>query len=209
MVGSWNHSFTSPDARMCSNIEISDNVITDTGCEFAQSPAVALYYVRDILLTHNTIKNTSYSGISMGWGWGTDVSECKNNSIEYNLIENVVTELNDGAGIYTLGPIRNSKILGNYIIKSNDGGTGIRGGIYADEGSAYLEISQNVVRQCEKWIYARENARLSNITVHDNYSDTENCEIDSEAVFVGTHTVCKDNIWTQQAKLIMEKAGAR
>ena len=209
MVGSWNHSFTSANPKMCGNIKISDNVITDTGCEFAQSPAVALYYAQDVSVSHNTIKNASYSGISMGWGWGADVSECKNNVIEYNLIENVVTELNDGASIYTLGPMRNSRITGNYMIKSSDGGTGLRGGIYTDEGSAYLTISQNVVKQCERWLYARENARLSDIKVYDNYSDTANSEIDLSAVSMGKHTICENGAWPQQAKLIMESAGAR
>ena len=94
-------------------------------------------YVRDVNITHNEIEHCSYSGISLGWGWGIyephrdtnfrgaydgaryakydKPAVSMRNSVTYNHIHDVMEKLFDGAGIYTLGLQNGSVICGNYI----------------------------------------------------------------------------------------------
>ncbi len=52
-------------------------------------------------VSHNTISDAGYSGVSMGWGWGTVFpAGCGNNTISYNKMFNVMQRLRDGGGIY-------------------------------------------------------------------------------------------------------------
>jgi hypothetical protein len=55
-------------------------------------------------ISHNTISNAGYSGVSLGWGWGTVFpAGCGNNTISYNRIYSVMEKLRDGGGIYVGG----------------------------------------------------------------------------------------------------------
>lgn len=215
IIGDWNHVFQSENPRMCSDIRVINNDISDIAYEYGSMPAISLYYAKDIEVAHNNIKNTAYSGISIGWGWSDQsVAECKNNIIENNLIENCVTELNDGANIYALGTLGNSVIKGNHIIRSNDiengdyDKPGMRGGIYIDQGTKYLTIEGNVVEKCWRWVNARENVDIDNINIINNYSDTERA---NTAVGTGgkveNNTVCTGGEWNDAAKTIIRNAG--
>jgi hypothetical protein len=47
-------------------------------------------------IAHNTIENTSYTGISLGWGWGGVVSFARDNHVVGNRLINIMQFLNDG-----------------------------------------------------------------------------------------------------------------
>ncbi|HJA93960.1 MAG TPA: right-handed parallel beta-helix repeat-containing protein, partial [Candidatus Eisenbergiella merdipullorum] len=144
-------------------------------------------YIQDCSISHNEIYDVSYSAISLGWGWGrSDVSVgpkrptpwkepsvCMRNRILYNHIYRCMMTLCDGGGIYTIGCMTGTSIIGNYIHESagfhGDGYdgvvicgyqteefydpkrepfmklTGVPGGIYQDEGSRGIEISNNIL----------------------------------------------------------------
>jgi hypothetical protein len=56
-------------------------------------------------IQHNHIANTTYSGLTLGWGWGREAAGAGDNSVVANRIESVMsTYCCDGGGIYTLGP---------------------------------------------------------------------------------------------------------
>ena len=119
----------------------------DWGCV-----AVCAGYVSGINITHNTIHDVSYTGISLGWGWNRDLVCMRDNRVSANLIYNYAQHMYDCAGIYTLG---------------NQPGT---------------VISENVVRDIARptyvhdpnhWFYLYTDEGSSNITVKDNWTPAE------------------------------------
>ena len=109
----WDQGFT-----------VEDCVITNLPVEYTGATALAAFYVASTTIQHNHIANTSYSGISMGWGWGHEAARRGNNHIIKNTIERVLRSplssgdpgrCCDGGGIYTLGPQPGSSLQGNYL----------------------------------------------------------------------------------------------
>ncbi len=185
-------------------IDITNNVIRRIGYEFRCSPAVVAYYVSYVRIMHNDIADVPYTGISLGWGWGQDIKECTNNLIAYNKIVNVTNPTHDGAHIYTLSPNYNTYINNNWCVGSGDQ----RGGIYPDEGSAYMNIFHNVVEDMNKyWLFARKDVNLHDINVFCNYSDTSTVLCNEPNVTLEAHTVVTNGNWSDTAKQIMNNAG--
>ena len=138
--------------EVCTGQEVSNchfyNVTNeDWGCV-----AICAGYVSGINIEHNTIRDVSYTGISLGWGWNRDLVCMKDNKVHANLIYNYAQHMYDCAGIYTLG---------------NQPGT---------------VISENVVRDIAKpsyvhdpnhWFYLYTDEGSSNITLRDNWTPEE------------------------------------
>jgi hypothetical protein len=72
--------------------------------------------------------------------------QAKENIIEYNLIENAVTELNDLNAIYISGTGQGNIIRFNYI--KNCLSPGFWGAIRTDDFQLPVEISSNIIRNC-------------------------------------------------------------
>jgi len=54
--------------------EISNCYLTHIGAEYNGAAGIFAGYARDVGITHNEIAHTSYSGVSLGWGWGFKVN---------------------------------------------------------------------------------------------------------------------------------------
>lgn len=96
----------------------------------------------------NLIKDTTYSGISVGWTWDAGPTMASGNLIQNNFLYNIGQHaLADMGGIYLLGRAPNTVVSGNVIkeVRSFDGYAYGGNGIYADEGSSQLNISGNIV----------------------------------------------------------------
>ena len=150
---------------------VKDNVVTncyfnEIGTEYKGSVAVLAGYTDGTVITHNTIKNVAYSGISVGWGWGFwdqtgrassteageitpewypvfpqgDAAVSRNNIIEYNDVGYCMTKMHDGGGIYTLGDMPGSSISFNSIHNMSSW----PGGLYLDEGSGGMKVEGNI-----------------------------------------------------------------
>ena len=150
---------------------VKDNVVTNCyfnriGTEYKGSIAVLAGYTDGTVITHNTIKNVAYSGISVGWGWGFwdqtgrtesteageitpdyypvfplgDAAVSRNNIIEYNDVGYCMTKMHDGGGIYTLGDMPGSSISYNSIHNMSSW----PGGLYLDEGSGGMKVEGNI-----------------------------------------------------------------
>lgn len=203
-VGSSKHDRNMDSAlARPTRIDITNNVIRRVGAEFRSSPAVIAYYVSYTRIMHNDIAVVPYTGISLGWGWGQDIKECTNNLIAYNKITDVASPTHDGAHIYILSPNYNTYINNNWCVTSGD----MRGGIYPDEGSAYLNIFHNVIEDMHTyWLFARPGVNLWDINAFWNYSDTSEMLIANTVVADG-NTVVTDGQWPDEAKTIMATAG--
>ena len=101
-------------------------------------------YVAGLNVSHNTITNSSYSGMTVGWGWGREGSARGNNHVVANRIESVQTKrCCDGGGIYTLGPQPGSTLHRNYLLHHESLGGG--NAIYHDNGSGGFTDTENVI----------------------------------------------------------------
>ena len=148
---SWN------DTNSLKNIRIENNIISHIAYRYPTSPALTILQVDGLTITHNTIFDTAYSAISVGWGWeqvdyayGEKVN-IKNAVISYNKIEKFMQVLKDGGAIYVVGancintykPHFNS-IHDNYMIRSKTDTQNAERGIYLDGSSSNWHVYNNV-----------------------------------------------------------------
>jgi len=125
--------------------------ITRSGVEYFDMVALFAGYTTRTTFKQNEIFDVPYTGISLGWGWGsvdpggaggyTTPSTSLNNVVEQNLISHHVRRLRDGGGIYVLGAQPGSTISGNVI--ADQGGQ--YGNLYLDNGSSGWTVSNNLV----------------------------------------------------------------
>jgi len=200
----------------CKNIEIDNNIFRRTAQEFQGLTAISVYYVGNANIHHNDIKDTSYSGIVVGWGWGyDDPVDCGNHNISYNKIDNVMQTMGDGAHIYTLGNLRGTQINDNYVI---DPGQIKAPGIYFDQGTGYTNVCDNVVTNAydnssEYWFFARQLVNINNCFAGYNHTDGR----DPSKIYGTNGTSTKEvalkgnsyrvSTWSTAAQRIMAEAG--
>lgn len=138
--------------KMPRDTVITNNVVRNTGTVNASAPAITIYQTKSTSVVHNDIYYASYSGISMGWGWGFAAPGSRNEGgeISCNKIGAVLRVLKDGGGIYTLDKqaeqaedrVLYLKVSGNYIFDINKS---MASGIYHDEGSRYINTTGNLI----------------------------------------------------------------
>ncbi|HOK89122.1 MAG TPA: right-handed parallel beta-helix repeat-containing protein [Candidatus Hydrogenedentes bacterium] len=143
------------------DVTITRSAIRDCGRFYLGSVGLFAGYVDNVTIADNTFSDLPYSGISMGWGWGEEDADGGHydvpyryatatpagaNRIEGNRFSRIMARMNDGGAIYTLGAMPGTILQENQV----DTSTGWPGGIYLDEGSAYIEARGNVIRNVPK-----------------------------------------------------------
>lgn len=192
-------------ARCDENI-IQNNYIYHAGVEFEDQVGICVGYARNLLLDHNEVYDVPYSGISVGWGW-SKMGYSHHNAITNNLVHKYMNILDDGGGIYTLGNqgTAEEKTVwsGNYIHHS-----GHAQGLYADEGSGFMEIKNNVVQNIGvNWLNFWTPS-IHDITVHDNFSDKTNINNKGTNCTVTNNDMeAKGNNLPEAAQAIIKNAG--
>ncbi|GAB4030509.1 L-rhamnose mutarotase [Spirosoma jeollabukense] len=132
---------------VCSNLLISNNLITNVTNEDWGSVGIGAGYVRGITIEHNEISNVSYSGINLGWGWTRTINAMRNNAVVANKIHHFAKHMYDAAAIYTLSAQPGSTIAENYIDSVYKAPYAHLPAhwfyLYTDEGSSYFTIKDN------------------------------------------------------------------
>ena len=123
---------------------VSDNLIYDIPREYSSANPIFAGYVADTSLVHNSIRNSTYSAICAGWGWG-ESSYMRGVKIEYNAISHPMQpttrgQLEDGGCVYTNSPCPNCSVSHN----SFDNDPTVYGCIYHDGGSGLWNDHFNV-----------------------------------------------------------------
>jgi hypothetical protein len=191
--------------KIIKNTTITNNFIDNVGVEFASAIGIFVVFADNTNMAHNVISNTTYSGLSNGWGWSDPKwtpNIAKNNKIEDNYFYRTMTTLKDGAPIYTLGYQTGGSIKRNYIHTS---GTD-KGALYLDEGSQNYTVQNNVSRNVGKWLFIWTTS-IQNNTVTYNYADTANVTNNGTNNTVANNTIVTDGNWPQGAVDVMNSAG--
>jgi len=140
---------------------VADNLIHDCGTTYHCAVGLWCGFASDTIIVHNELHSLPYSGVSVGWVWGPEASQCQKNLIAYNHIHHVIQLLSDAGGIYTLGRQPGTTIRANYI---HDLGNPRRlghwaFGLYFDEGSTLgFLVESNVVNNVTGWPVKTANA---------------------------------------------------
>lgn len=149
------------------NNTVTNCLIEDGGQRYFAACGVLIMHASYNEISHNTIRDFFYSGISCGWVWGYHDSVCHHNRLLYNHIYRIGKgRLSDMGGIYTLGPQKGTVVRGNVIhdVKSKVYGGW---GIYTDEGSSYMTFEDNICYRCScegfHQHYGRQNVLRNNI----------------------------------------------
>jgi len=142
-VDDWS---STDESRFNSDCSMSDSVLLGLAVELRDCAAVMGGYFRRLTLQSNTIRNASWAGITIGWGWGQHESPLPThggNLIAQNDVQFVNLLTSDGGPIYVMGPQQWSEMTGNFV------GHALHHAamLYHDEGSGYWHTHHNVVNE--------------------------------------------------------------
>ncbi len=102
-------------SEICSNIDVVNNLVHHIGTEYESAVGIIAGYAENIVIAHNEVHSTPYTGISVGYGWTSGDNPMKNNIIFANRLYDIGTVLCDFGAIYTLSKQPGSVCARNYI----------------------------------------------------------------------------------------------
>ncbi len=154
----------------------------------------------DNVVTHNEICDFWYTGVSVGWCWGTRLNGARNNRVTHNHIHHVVQRLQDGAGIYCLGLQPLTALCNNCIHDiGHDGGHPACRGIYLDEGCAGILVEKNVIYDTQGAALRMQVGTSCNIFLNNICAFAREFSIDMEVA--RTNVFINNIIYFDQGKL--------
>lgn len=108
VIGNRTTAWEKPENRNF-DIEIINNRLHTIGHGYPAAGGIYISMVDGLRILHNTIENTAYSGITVGWGWSRvhyslgEKVNLRDAEIAYNRIIDFMQLMRDGAAIYVLG----------------------------------------------------------------------------------------------------------
>ena len=212
--------FRQSDRPVTSGNVVNNSIIAHGGYELPCGVGIGIFHASDNKLTHNDIFDLYYSGVSVGWVWGYNhsnqiwtntlnkrgefdflqvslVSPAIRNLVAYNHVHHIGWgELSDMGAVYTLGESHGTCIVHNVIhdILSYDYGGW---GLYTDEGSTGVEMSNNLVYRCKSGgfhqHYGKENKIENNIFAFGHYYQVQYTRPEEHVSFSFKHNIILQN----------------
>ena len=143
--GIWIGRSLAPMPKAANSVKIISNEISYGGNVFPSGVGIVDGTSFDVIIASNTIHHQRYNGISIGSSLGYGPSGTRDILVEGNYIHNTGQHiLCDQGGIYTVGVLHNTVIHGN-VIKNVFSYSLLMWGIYLDEGTSQVIVSNNVV----------------------------------------------------------------
>jgi len=153
---------------------ISNNHVHHCGVRYLGAVGIWVGFAPGTIVSHNLVHDLPYTGISVGWQWNALSTVNAGHLIDDNHIFDVMKEVSDGGGIYTLGFQPGTRIRGNWIHdvqRSPFAHAAPNNGIFFDEGSKGFAVERNTIyrtsgkpirfNQCQKdWHSWKENVLL-------------------------------------------------
>ncbi|MBE7009879.1 MAG: hypothetical protein E7418_00125 [Ruminococcaceae bacterium] len=155
-VWAWSNEGAPSGSMAPRELSISNNYFTRVSQHKQGSYPIMLNYGNNIDVLHNHIEDAPYAGITVGWGWYSPNSSCYDNNISKNKIEDVMQYMDDGAGIYILGPQPGTKVEENLIRNTVHDGMAL----YFDQGTTGVTANGNVSYGTKTWM---------NMNIRNNY----------------------------------------
>jgi|GEM_PF-5286965 len=189
---------------------VKNNLIDNIGYYYRDAVAINVLSSKFVTIETNEIRNTPYTGISIGFEWDDSGNQdSHDNLVLRNRLYNVMQLLDDGGGIYTLGQMLNTIFAYNYIGSNAaslyNGGYPIAG-VYLDQGSRYKNIVYNVIDQWPMTTNAY-NAPIGDNVGRENFYNNSNVGRTQGYSDWTSNTSCYGTPWSQQAKEIINNAG--
>jgi hypothetical protein len=211
------------------DITVQNNRISDVAKDYKDMAGILSTYVTHAVISHNEVSDLAYDGIDVGWGWGandpggsqdyrnrglyayqpvyTTPTTLKNTVVSYNLVHGTKKVFHDGGSIYNLSANPGAGIDHNYIYDNQH-----TVGLYLDEGSRYLSLSDNVVQDSGVWAFT--NASATNNTSDSTFSSNwYNSGATSVATGSPHNNVLSGNVavsgtnWPSGAQQVIAQAG--
>lgn len=135
------------EREVCARLRFANNLVMDCADEDWGGVALLVGSARDMVIEHNEISNTSYTGISLGWGWTRSPNAARRNTVRANLIHHVATRMSDTAGIYTLSAQPGTVVAEN-LVRDITMSSWVHDPehwfyLYTDEGSSFITVRDN------------------------------------------------------------------
>ncbi|MBC8136903.1 MAG: right-handed parallel beta-helix repeat-containing protein, partial [Fibrella sp.] len=161
-----------------------NNRISGVGRETLQGTGISVVDAQRMVIENNEITDTPSAGISFGY-YNTGRALSVGNVVRNNYIHDVVTELDDQAGIYIYGtrfdlppnpPGNTILVTGNLIVGARRGAyqdSNPIAGLYQDEGTRGVTLRGNVVRGCENTVHVNTWSTEPDKSVVQNIVDAD------------------------------------
>ncbi|MBQ9082243.1 MAG: right-handed parallel beta-helix repeat-containing protein [Clostridia bacterium] len=154
------------------DLQIHRNHIARIAYDFPSAPAVDVFRVDGLSICHNTIEDTAYSAISVGWQWANvdlapgEIINIRDAEIAYNKITRFMQLLRDGAAIYVVGAncARSYSRRFNVMHDNYAENDQIRPkviGYYLDGASSHWTVWDNVILHTARPLYIQHNPQIS------------------------------------------------
>ncbi|MBI5425244.1 MAG: right-handed parallel beta-helix repeat-containing protein [Opitutae bacterium] len=135
------------ERAVVSGVRVANNFIADCANEDWGGVGIIAGFVRDAAIEHNEIRDTSYTGISLGFGWTRTPNAMRNNRVHANLLQRIATRTADNAGIYTLsnqpGTIVSENVVDQIVMSPYVHDSEHWFYLYTDEGSTFITVRDN------------------------------------------------------------------
>mmetsp|Transcript_69229 Transcript_69229/g.122454 ORF Transcript_69229/g.122454 Transcript_69229/m.122454 type:complete len:627 (-) Transcript_69229:52-1932(-) len=205
-------SFDEPNAKGDVNNTVRNTIIRGAGLEFSGTAGISVGYTEGSVLWGNEVSDVGFSGISVGWGWSRhecwNCTAARDNVIAFNNVHGYKQRMNDGGGIYMLGPQNGSVVHDNWV-HNQTRNAGAGGPLYPDEGSAYSTWSRNVISHIRPhgfWLFLWTGS-IHDIIVQDNFASSNHTFDAGTRCPLINNTFFDDSLVPLAAKAIMDAAG--
>lgn len=135
------------ERAVVSGVRVANNLIVDCANEDWGGVGIIAGFVRDAAIEHNEVRDTSYTGISLGFGWTRTPNAMRNNRVHANLLQRIATRTADNAGIYTLshqpGTIVSENVVDQIVMSPYVHDPEHWFYLYTDEGSTFITVRDN------------------------------------------------------------------
>ena len=216
---------------------VRDNLIRGVSKDYLDNSAILSTYVDGAVILHNDISDVPYDAIDIGYGWGIqDPGGNPNYRVNmhgYDYPQNLVYDtptthrdvvvannrihdakrlFHDGGAIYNLSASPGTLITENYVFDNHH-----RIALYLDEGSRYITVRRNVVRDSEsEWLNINTVHRAYPLRISPDNTAIDNWHDSSKTgglwtnyqndLILDDHLIAGDN-WPVEAQQVMKNAG--
>lgn len=144
----WWRSSRVDDPQLTRRAFIEGCSISKVGARYGGSVGIWIGFAVNCRVAYNHIRDTPYTGLSVGWVWAQDPAPSGDHNIVKNDIGFVMQLLSDGGCIYTLGRQPGTVIRGNHLHHvPRHAGRAPSNGIFVDEGSSEILIDGNLISE--------------------------------------------------------------